>query len=291
MRRATKAALAILICSILSVAAPTLARADVSFQIFYSNLSPHGHWHVSAGYGRVWQPDVYAPGWNPYLDGHWVYTDVGWTWVSDYAWGGIPYHYGTWVMDPALGWVWVPGYVWAPAWVVFRTSPDYIGWAPVSPGFRIGVASSTPASSSFIFVATGGFTAPHIRAHVITGARRATVVRKTTVVNRISVRNNIVVNHGPEVDRVERASGRVIRPVRIERVPRAGPAWRTRREDLHVRYDHPGAALRAAQPESARHPLPEAAARDHGRGHGSEHGQGGGKGKGHGKSKGHGGDR
>ena len=83
---------------------PASANVDIGFSIginsFESNLSPHGNWFVSAQYGRVWQPSVYHAGWNPYYDGHWVYTDVGWTWVSDYRWGSIPYHYGTWALDP-----------------------------------------------------------------------------------------------------------------------------------------------------------------------------------------------
>jgi hypothetical protein len=31
------------------------------------------------------------------------------------------------------GWVWVPGSEWAPAWVSWRESDDYIGWAPLPP--------------------------------------------------------------------------------------------------------------------------------------------------------------
>jgi len=89
--------------------------AQVSFNFFYSNLSPHGSWYASAEYGQVWHPSVDDYNWNPYYDGHWVYTDLGWTWVSDYDWGSIPYHYGAWVLDAELGWVWVPGYVWAPS--------------------------------------------------------------------------------------------------------------------------------------------------------------------------------
>jgi len=267
------------------MAAPTPARAEASFGVFYSDLSPYGAWQVSASYGRVWQPDVYAPGWSPYLDGHWVYTDLGWSWVSDYAWGGIPYHYGTWTQDPALGWVWVPGYVWAPAWVEFRTGPAYIGWAPVSPGFQIGIGSTAPPTSSFVFVAAGSFTAPRVRSYVVTGPRRATVLQQTKVVNRISIRNDYVVNRGPDPSQVERASGRLIRPVRIEQVPRTGPAWRTSREEIRLPHQAPGHAVAAARPEPAQHRLaakavpPGQERRDRG-GHGEGHGYGRGHGKG-----------
>jgi len=65
-----KVLLAVLVLALVAVAT-TPARADVSFGFFYSNLEPHGSWLVSANYGRVWQPAAYAPGWNPYYDGHW----------------------------------------------------------------------------------------------------------------------------------------------------------------------------------------------------------------------------
>ena len=104
MRYAKAAFVVAFILLLMGLFSPS-ARAEVSFGVFYSSLSPHGSWAVSASYGQVWQPRAYAAGWNPYYDGHWVYTDLGWTWVSDYDWGAIPYHYGTWVTDPALGWV------------------------------------------------------------------------------------------------------------------------------------------------------------------------------------------
>src|SRR6267142_735852 len=191
---------------------PTV-QAEVSFNSFYSSLSPHGSWLVSARYGRVWQPGVYTPGWNPYYDGHWVYSDLGWTWVSDYSWGAEPYHYGTWAQDPSAGWVWVPGYTWAPAWVVFRTGPDYIGWAPVSPGFSVGVSvgAGAPASGAFLFVSSGNFLAPRVRRCAVPEARARVIVRRTTIVNNnITIENNVVVNRGFNPTIVERASKRPV---------------------------------------------------------------------------------
>src|SRR5262245_28335075 len=74
--------IALMVAAIVLIAAltPQSASADVSFSFFYSNLSPHGSWLVSADYGRVWRPGIYHRGWNPYYDGHWVYTEFGWTW-------------------------------------------------------------------------------------------------------------------------------------------------------------------------------------------------------------------
>ena len=234
--KSVRAILAVLLLAVLACVFSTPAKAEVSFGFFYSSLEPHGAWHVSAQYGQVWQPAIYAPGWNPYYDGHWLYTDVGWTWVSDYRWGAIPYHYGTWVVDPVLGWVWVPGYTWAPAWVTFRTGPDYIGWAPVAPSFALGVSfgAAVPASGAFVFVPTRAFLAPRVRGVAVPVSRRAVVFRETTVVRNPTVRNNVVVNRGPDVRVVERASGRPVRTVGVESVARVAPFTRVTRSRLEV---------------------------------------------------------
>jgi hypothetical protein len=251
-----------IVVAILAIGAASAppAHAAVSFDLFYSSLSPHGSWLVSGQYGRVWQPAVYAPGWNPYSDGHWVYTDLGWTWVSDYEWGAVPYHYGTWASDPELGWVWVPGYVWAPSWVVFRTGPDYIGWAPVSPGFSVGVSFgfSEPVAASFTFVSCHDFLAPRIGPRIVSYSQTRGIINNTRVVNSLTVQNNIVVNRGPDVSVIGRATGRRIEPVPIERVSRVAPGRRFSRDQIGVDAGRSGHGLRAAEPVSERTPLPAA---------------------------------
>ncbi|HJL16639.1 MAG TPA: hypothetical protein RMH99_13330 [Sandaracinaceae bacterium LLY-WYZ-13_1] len=39
-------------------------------------------------------------------------------------------HYGEWVVLDDGRWAWVPGTEWAPAWVDWRRSERYVGWAP-----------------------------------------------------------------------------------------------------------------------------------------------------------------
>ena len=59
-------------------------RGSVNFQVFYDDLSPYGTWVENADYGYVWIPNV-DPGFRPYAtNGHWVFTDEGWTWISNY---------------------------------------------------------------------------------------------------------------------------------------------------------------------------------------------------------------
>src|ERR1017187_5993868 len=59
-----------------------------TYQSFYDQLSPYGSWINYPGYGYVWVPNNMDPSFSPYLtNGHWVYTDMGWAWVSDFDWG------------------------------------------------------------------------------------------------------------------------------------------------------------------------------------------------------------
>ena len=107
-------------------------EVEITYQEFYDGLAPYGDWLYVDGYDYCWQPRV-EEGWRPYTNGSWIYTDAGWTWSSDEEWGWATDHYGRWMSTRDYGWLWVPGYEWAPAWVSWRTSDDYVGWAPLPP--------------------------------------------------------------------------------------------------------------------------------------------------------------
>ncbi len=128
------AVIALVVMLLVGFAADEKARANtaVSFNMFYSSLSPYGNW-VPMDYGYAWSPTGVGPGWRPYMDGQWVWSDLGWTWSSYEPWGWATYHYGRWVMDPAYGWLWIPGTTWAPAWVSWYQTPGYVGWSPLPP--------------------------------------------------------------------------------------------------------------------------------------------------------------
>jgi Family of unknown function (DUF6600) len=126
--------------ALVMMSAPRNTKAqEVSFDTFYSSLSPYGEWVNAPDYGMCWRPVDVAPDWQPYTVGHWVWTSYGWTWISGFPWGWAPFHYGRWVLDPFYGWIWTPGYVWAPAWVQWRWGGGYCGWAPLPPGFHFRV--------------------------------------------------------------------------------------------------------------------------------------------------------
>jgi hypothetical protein len=119
-------------------AQPAPPSPDATYQEFYDALSAYGSWVQMPGYDYVWQPAATVQDfrWRPYTLGHWVFTDNGWTWVSDEPFGWITYHYGRWMRTQQLGWVWVPGDEWAPAWVSWRSGGDFVGWAPLPPEAR-----------------------------------------------------------------------------------------------------------------------------------------------------------
>ncbi|MBN2507653.1 MAG: hypothetical protein JXQ71_13255 [Verrucomicrobia bacterium] len=108
--------------------------ADVNY--FYTALSPYGNWIQVPGYGLSWQPTVAVvnASWRPYSDnGCWFWTDHGWYWYSYYSWGWAPFHYGRWYRPAGYGWMWTPDTYWGPAWVTWRHTPFYCGWAPLPP--------------------------------------------------------------------------------------------------------------------------------------------------------------
>ena len=119
--------------------APPAAGPQVSLEYFHAQLAPFGTW-VQVGGVMCWRPDSALranPDWRPYYDmGQWVQTDNGLFWQSEYTWGDIPFHYGRWVRDPAMGWLWVPDLEWGPAWVFWRDAEAdrAIGWAPLPVG-------------------------------------------------------------------------------------------------------------------------------------------------------------
>lgn len=203
---------------------------DTSY--FYDSLAPYGSWFFVSGLGYCWQPTVYAVnhGWQPYSDrGRWLATDAGWYWQSDYSWGWAPFHYGRWFRDKQRGWVWAPNRVWGPAWVSWRQSAEYCGWAPLPPWARFAAGSgllfqNKAVSPQYEF----GLTARQYTfipiARMIDGtparyslptAQAAEAYQETKVVNDYTVQNNRVVSRGLNPQQVAQAAGEKIRVAEI----------------------------------------------------------------------------
>ncbi len=86
-----------------------------------ADLNYYGNYFYAPGWGLLWQPYYMGAGWDPFMNGAWSWCPgVGYTFVSGYPWGGMPYRYGNWAFVPGWGWAWQPGgfYGWNAAPVI-----------------------------------------------------------------------------------------------------------------------------------------------------------------------------
>ncbi|WP_304732826.1 DUF6600 domain-containing protein [Parvibaculum sp.] len=237
------------------------AHSDAAY--FHDSLAPYGTWTHHASYGAVWYPRGMSHGWRPYTQGRWVWDDgYGWTWASGFAWGWAPFHYGSWIWDAAFGWIWVPGRVWAPAWVTWRYSDSYIGWAPI--GYGVSWRSYNPGWSygGWNYVHRQHFGAPVVHQHIIVVNNYKTIYHNTHHWAPPRNKHNRVEHRGFDRGFVERGSRYKIdrvhaRPEHWQRNDhRQGPAgrddWRNNRQD-GVRYVAPERRVEG-RPDSQRDP-------------------------------------
>lgn len=205
---------------------------EVNDTYFYDALTPYGNWVNIEGCGLCWQPTVviYTSDWQPYCNrGHWIYTDDGWFWASDYSWGWATFHYGRWFHDARWGWCWWPDTTWAPSWVCWRYSNDYCGWAPLPPhtGYREGVGivfngavvqagfDFGISANFFTFVPTKNFCDHRLSRYRVERSRAPVIYRQTTVINNFGVQNHIIVNHGIDPRHITAVTHAPIHPVVI----------------------------------------------------------------------------
>jgi hypothetical protein len=184
---------------------------------------------------------VYDSNWRPYCDrGHWVYTDCGWYWNSDYSWGAT-FHYGRWFQHSRYGWCWWPDTVWGPSWVSWRQSDAYCGWAPLPPfsvyrpglgfyyrGAHVAVGFDFGISADYYtFVSYGHFYERHPRYYREDRDRGRQIFHQTTIINNYGDHNRVIVNGGISVDRIRGATHRQIQPVAVRELPNAvRQGWR-----------------------------------------------------------------
>jgi hypothetical protein len=159
---------------------PSAVPAPNELAALRAALEPYGSWHEDPERGLVWVPDEKEVGkdFAPYkTEGRWgLDKDGDWTWISNYDWGDIPFHFGNWTWIPPApeapkapgapaqpgtpilpaapsGWAWVPGSIFAPAWVVWRLGDakhPFVGWAPMPPAHALSKGKSAPAGGEQI---------------------------------------------------------------------------------------------------------------------------------------------
>jgi Family of unknown function (DUF6600) len=189
---------------------PQAFGATLDIGYCYDYLAPFGTWLQLDPWGYVWCPRHMGYRWRPYADGDWIWTDWGWTWMSDFEWGWMPFHYGRWGWDNDCGWFWVPGTVWGPAWVSWRWSDLYFGWAPIPPGFefRPGIDFDVVAAgipfNFWVFVSGRHFLDRDLNRYVLPYERNNTIVGLTRIRNNFEFRGSRLVNNGIDPETIRR---------------------------------------------------------------------------------------
>jgi hypothetical protein len=201
---------------------------DYDSAYFYDQLEPYGMWVSFRPYGYVWIPRNVGYSWRPYCQGHWVWTDYGWTWVSVERWGWIAFHYGRWGWDRRMGWFWVPDIIWGPAWVAWRWGDDHIGWAPLPPGIDFvpgrgyGRRDWDIPGHHWNFVHGRYFLDRSLDRRLLPIERNVTIIGLTKVNVNIGYRGDRVHNDGVDVEYVRRLTNRPVERLALRDSNRAG---------------------------------------------------------------------
>src|SRR5262245_51584172 len=190
---------------------------------FYGRLEPYGNWIWLQGQ-YVWVPGNVGPRWRPYTVGRWAYTQrYGWMWVSNEPFGWATYHYGRWGFSIRLGWFWVPGNRWAPAWVSWRSSDDYLAWAPLPPtpdegGLSINISIGTVPDYYWQVVPNQDFLAPDLPRYIVHDRDRYDpILAGTRPLGNVTVVNNTVVNNVVNVTYVEQKTNTKVVVYNVEK--------------------------------------------------------------------------
>ena len=191
------------------------ARAGLSpeYRLFYDALEDYGDWTLIEPFGYVFRPYGNVAGWRPYQYGYWAPSDVyGWVWISGEPYGWATYHYGEWICDRYQGWVWIPGLDWGPAWVSWEGTPDYIGWAPMSPA---GYDSGLVPGGLYTYVPTAQLSSTDVQIRTRTKDQLGEKLGSPQPIENLVERDGVRFNAGPRFDVIERRSGPLSR-VKIE---------------------------------------------------------------------------
>ena len=205
----------------LGVGGSAAAQESVDIDTFYDELAPYGQWVWHPRFGYVWLPETVSDNWRPYTVGRWTSTEeYGWYWESYEPFAWAVYHYGRWGYDPDYGWFWVPGDTWAPAWVQWRYSDEYVGWAPIGPGPRgyaygVPVDYEPPIAESWVFVQPRYMTSRVISHYALPIGGLGVAFFGATNVYRPIYRGGIVYNYGMPRDRVAQITRR---PIYVQKI-------------------------------------------------------------------------
>jgi hypothetical protein len=161
----------------------------------------------------------------------------GWTWVSNYAWGWAPFHYGRWDYDNYYGWFWVPDNEWGPSWVTWRRANGYYGWSPMRPGISVNLSFGGGYNDidRWNFVPERDFGRRDIDRYYSNRSNNDMIIRNSTIINNTYIDNsrNVTYIAGPHRDDVQRVTGRSIGNVTIRDNDRPGEKLNNNRLNIY----------------------------------------------------------
>jgi len=202
-------------------------ESNISFQVFYDQLSPYGQWIDYSEYGYVWIPDAESD-FVPYsTDGHWILTDYGWTWASDFEWGWATFHYGRWSYNDSFGWFWVPDNEWGPAWVNWRQADGYYGWSPMEPGITLSMSFGRTYDNhndNWMFVRDRDIEQSNIQHYYVNHSEQDRIGRNSIIIRNTfqDKQRHATYVSGPTRIQVQKVVGRTITPVVIRGASKPG---------------------------------------------------------------------
>ncbi|CAN5643365.1 hypothetical protein BH10BAC5_BH10BAC5_22460 [soil metagenome] len=160
----------------------------------------------------------------PYTNGSWVNTDNGWYFQSATPEEEIVHHYGRWDYSDNLGWVWIPGKVWSPAWVDWKEKDNTIAWAPLPYSSTI-VDNRMPAvqipADRYVMLEKPHFLDP-VYTYRLLDPVPVVKIESFSPLPGLTVVNNAIVNKGPDVVVIEKATGKKVIVYPINRVASFG---------------------------------------------------------------------
>ena len=128
--------------------------------------------------------------------------------------------------------MWVPGSTWGPAWVSWRYTDSYCGWAPLPPaaryesyGFyyqssRVGIGFDFGLHhDNYTFIPTSRFCDRTPYRHYVSGSHSRNIYNNSTVINNYYVNNNTIINEGIGRDTVAKATRSEVTKVAIRDLP------------------------------------------------------------------------
>ncbi|KAF0149121.1 MAG: hypothetical protein FD143_2787 [Ignavibacteria bacterium] len=242
-----KRALVILFALAFIVTSDLIAKPgpEISFNYFYSSLRPYGEWIEIDADLYAWRPMHVSSNWKPYREGRWSWTRHGWYWDSYEPFGWAVYHYGRWHYDDYYGWIWIPDYEWGPAWVEWRYSDNYIGWAPLPPyaSFHsdFGIRFSIGWSASYNwwnFVPYRRFCDYRVNHYIIDYRRTSRIFSTTKYRNNYYYDRDRIVNGGIDRRFVEDRAGYRIAEREIRSVESRDDYNRLRKRDSNRIYNY-----------------------------------------------------